>query len=73
MIVQVLIPTIQPKKTPFDLNSLPADSFSLEFNSAKKKLIIIGSFDMMADGHGNRRRSKTNYAHNLAKLVKSKW
>jgi hypothetical protein len=28
---------------------------------------------MMADGHGNRKRSKTNYAHNLAKLVESKY
>jgi hypothetical protein len=28
---------------------------------------------MMADGYGNRRRSKTNYAHNLARLVESKF
>ena len=43
------------------------------FSRAKKKLIIVGGIDMMADGHGNRRRSKTNYAHNLAKLVESKY
>jgi hypothetical protein len=40
---------------------------------SQKKLIIIGSLDMMADGHGDRTRTKTNYAHNLAKLVESKY
>jgi hypothetical protein len=28
---------------------------------------------MMTGGHGDRRRSKTNYAHNLAKLVESRY
>jgi AAA domain len=42
---------------------------NVSISRAKKKLIIIGSFEMMADGHGDRRRSKTNYARNLAKLV----
>jgi hypothetical protein len=28
---------------------------------------------MMADGYGNRKRTKNNYAHNLAKLVESKY
>jgi superfamily I DNA and/or RNA helicase len=46
---------------------------NVSISRAKKKLIIIGSFDMMADGHGDRRRTKTNYAHNLARLVESKY
>jgi superfamily I DNA and/or RNA helicase len=46
---------------------------NVSISRAKKKLIIIGSFEMMADGHGDRRRSKTNYAHNLARLVESKY
>jgi hypothetical protein len=46
---------------------------NVSISRAKKKLIIVGSFDMMADGHGDRTRSKTNYAHNLAKLVESKY
>ena len=28
---------------------------------------------MMADGHGDRRKTKTNYAHNLAKLIESRY
>jgi hypothetical protein len=27
----------------------------------------------MADGHGDRRKTKTNYAHNLAKLIESRY
>jgi superfamily I DNA and/or RNA helicase len=46
---------------------------NVSISRAKKKLIIVGSLDMMADGHGDRRKSKTNYAHNLAKLVESKY
>ncbi|HKG88667.1 MAG TPA: hypothetical protein VKA95_10100, partial [Nitrososphaeraceae archaeon] len=46
---------------------------NVSISRAKKKLIIIGSFDMMADGHGDRRRSKANYAHSLARLVESKY
>jgi superfamily I DNA and/or RNA helicase len=46
---------------------------NVTISRAKKKLIIVGSFEMMADGHGDRRRSKTNYAHNLARLVESKY
>jgi hypothetical protein len=53
------------------LTELP--DLNVSISRAKKKLIIIGSFDMMANGHGDRRRYKTNYAHNLAKLVESKY
>jgi superfamily I DNA and/or RNA helicase len=45
----------------------------VSISRAKKKLIIVGSFDMMADGHGDRRKTKTNYAHNLAKLIESRY
>jgi superfamily I DNA and/or RNA helicase len=38
---------------------------NVSISRAKKKLIFIGSFEMMADGHGDRKRSKTNYARNL--------
>ena len=44
---------------------------NVSISRAKKKLIIVGSFEMMA-GHGDR-RSRSNYAHNLAKLVESKY
>jgi superfamily I DNA and/or RNA helicase len=53
------------------LTELP--DLNVSISRAKKKRIIIGSFDMMVNGHGDRRRSKTNYAHNLAKLVESKY
>jgi hypothetical protein len=46
---------------------------NVSISRAKKKLIIVGSFDMMADGHGDRRKTKTNYAHNLAKLIESRY
>lgn len=46
---------------------------NVSISRAKKKLIIVGSFDMMADGHGDRRKSKANHAHNLARLVESKY
>ena len=58
-------------KTLGALAELP--DLNVSISRAKKKLIIIGSFDMMADGHGDRRRSKTNYARNLARLVESKY
>jgi hypothetical protein len=58
-------------KTLGALAELP--DLNVSISRAKKKLIIVGSFDMMAEGHGDRRRSKTNYAHNLAKLVESKY
>jgi hypothetical protein len=28
---------------------------------------------MIADGYSNRRKTKTNYAHNLARLVESRY
>jgi energy-coupling factor transporter ATP-binding protein EcfA2 len=58
-------------KTLGALAELP--DLNVSISRAKKKLIIVGSLDMMADGHGDRRRSKTNYAHNLARLVESKY
>jgi superfamily I DNA and/or RNA helicase len=58
-------------KTLGALAELP--DLNVSISRAKKKLIIIGSLDMMADGHGDTRRSKTNYARNLAKLVESKY
>jgi hypothetical protein len=58
-------------KTLGALAELP--DLNVSISRAKKKLIIVGSFDMMADGHGDRRRSKTNYAHNLAKLIESRY
>ena len=58
-------------KTLGALAELP--DLNVSISRAKKKLIIIGSFDMMADGHGDKRRTKTNYAHNLARLVESKY
>jgi superfamily I DNA and/or RNA helicase len=58
-------------KTLGALAELP--DLNVSISRAKKKLIIIGSFDMMTDGHGDRRRTKTNYAHNLARLVESKY
>jgi superfamily I DNA and/or RNA helicase len=58
-------------KTLGALAELP--DLNVSISRAKKKLIIIGSLDMMADGHGERRRTKANYAHNLAKLVESKY
>jgi hypothetical protein len=39
----------------------------------KLLIVFVGGLDMVADGHGDRRKSKTNYAHNLAKLVESKY
>jgi superfamily I DNA and/or RNA helicase len=53
------------------LTELP--DLNVSISRPKKKLIIVGSFDMMADGYGDRRKAKTNYAHNLAKLVESKY
>jgi energy-coupling factor transporter ATP-binding protein EcfA2 len=44
---------------------------NVSISRAKKKLIIIGNFDMMMDGYCG--RSKTNYARNLAKLIESKY
>jgi hypothetical protein len=58
-------------KTLGALAELP--DLNVSISRTKKKLIIIGSFDMMADGYGDRRRTKTNYAHNLARLVESKY
>ena len=58
-------------KTLGALADLP--DLNVSISRAKKKLIIVGSFEMMADGHGDRRRSKTNYAHYLARLVESKY
>jgi superfamily I DNA and/or RNA helicase len=58
-------------KTLGALTELP--DLNVSISRAKKKLIIVGSFDMMVEGHGDRRRSKTNYAHNLAKLVESRY
>jgi energy-coupling factor transporter ATP-binding protein EcfA2 len=58
-------------KTLGALAELP--DLNVSISRAKKKLIIVGSFEMMAEGHGDRRRSKTNYAHNLARLVESKY
>jgi superfamily I DNA and/or RNA helicase len=58
-------------KTLGALTELP--DLNVSISRAKKKLIIVGSFDMMAEGHGDRRKSKTNYAHSLAKLVESRY
>jgi hypothetical protein len=58
-------------KTLGALAELP--DLNVSISRAKKKLIIVGSLDMMADGYGDRRKSKTNYAHSLAKLVESKY
>jgi hypothetical protein len=58
-------------KTLGALAELP--DLNVSISRAKKKLIIVGNLDMMADGLGDRRKSKTNYAHNLAKLVESKY
>jgi len=44
---------------------------NVSISRAKKKLIIIGNFDMMMNGYCG--RSKTNYARNLAKLIESKY
>jgi superfamily I DNA and/or RNA helicase len=46
---------------------------NVSISRAKKKLIIVGSLDMLADGHGDRRRTKDNYAHSLARLIESKY
>ena len=44
---------------------------NVSISRAKKKLIIIGNFDMMLNGYCG--SSKTNYARNLAKLIESKY
>ncbi|NAL77884.1 DEAD/DEAH box helicase [Nitrososphaera sp. AFS] len=44
---------------------------NVSISRAKKKLIIIGNFDMMINGYCS--SSKTNYARNLAKLIESKY
>jgi energy-coupling factor transporter ATP-binding protein EcfA2 len=44
---------------------------NVSISRAKKKLIIIGNFDMMMNGYCG--SSKTNYARNLAKLIESKY
>lgn len=44
---------------------------NVSISRAKKKLIIIGDFDMMINGYCS--SSKTNYARNLAKLIESKY
>jgi hypothetical protein len=44
---------------------------NVSISRAKKKLIIVGSFDMMTNGYCG--HTKTNYARNLAKLIESKY
>jgi energy-coupling factor transporter ATP-binding protein EcfA2 len=44
---------------------------NVSISRAKRKLIIIGNFDMMMNGYCS--SSKTNYARNLAKLIDSKY
>jgi energy-coupling factor transporter ATP-binding protein EcfA2 len=44
---------------------------NVSISRAKKKLIIIGNFEMMM--HGYCGRSRTNHARNLAKLIESKY
>jgi superfamily I DNA and/or RNA helicase len=44
---------------------------NVSISRAKRKLIIIGNFDMMMNGYCG--SSKTNYARNLAKLIDSKY
>jgi energy-coupling factor transporter ATP-binding protein EcfA2 len=44
---------------------------NVSISRAKKKLIIVGSFDMMTSGYCG--HTKTNYARNLAKLIESKY
>lgn len=46
---------------------------NVSISRARKKIIIVGSFDMIADGLVDRRKYKTNYAYNLARLVESKY
>ena len=58
-------------KTLGALAELP--DLNVSISRAKKKLIIVGSFDMMTEGHGDRRRNKVNYARNLARLVETKY
>lgn len=44
---------------------------NVSISRARKKLIIVGSFDMMTNGYCG--HTKTNYAKNLAKLIESKY
>jgi superfamily I DNA and/or RNA helicase len=44
---------------------------NVSISRAKKKLIIVGSFDMMTNGYCG--HTKTNYARNLARLIESKY
>jgi energy-coupling factor transporter ATP-binding protein EcfA2 len=44
---------------------------NVSISRAKKKLIIVGSFDMMTNGYCG--HTKTNYARNLAHLIESKY
>ncbi|MFZ0510351.1 MAG: AAA domain-containing protein [Candidatus Nitrosopolaris sp.] len=44
---------------------------NVSISRAKKKLIIVGSFDMMTNGYCG--HTKTNYARKLANLIESKY